>query len=128
MRAISEHEEPDEDDGDIHILNAGQPYPIIINQQGAQQVTVNGPLLGLTLIEDTEYLPYTFRLLPGERLLIFSDGFNDAAEPIAQELLETINDSLNLPLSAAADLILQQRLRVGDMDDDLTFILLEKEK
>lgn len=117
-----------EDDGDIHILNAGQPYPIIINQQGAQQVTVNGPLLGLTLIEDTEYLPYTFRLLPGERLLIFSDGFNDAAEPIAQELLETINDSLNLPLSAAADLILQQRLRVGDMDDDLTFILLEKEK
>lgn len=114
-----------DEDGKMSFVNAGQPFPVLITQQGCRNLVVNGPLLGLALL-DGDYSSYTFKLSAGERVLIYSDGFNDAAEPLASELVTAIQESMQLPLSAAADVVLQQRMRLSDASDDLTFVLLEK--
>lgn len=109
--------------GDLQWVNAGQPYPILISPTQVAQMAVDGPLLGLGI---EGYTPLQQRIEPGERVLIYSDGFVDAALPLPPQIIQTIEQSRNLPLAAAAEKILAARLQSAELDDDLTLILLEK--
>jgi len=66
--------------GEVVYINAGHNPPVII-QQG--QVRCNlpptGPLLGA--IEEVAYQPCTLQMAPGDLLLIYSDGLEDAVNP-----------------------------------------------
>lgn len=111
-------------EGEIEWVNAGQPYPLLIDEQGAREIYVDGSLPGLGI---SGYQSYRHPLEAGERLLIYSDGFNDAAVKIPDNLLSAIEDSRKMPLSSAADWILKARLDLSKLDDDLTIILIEKQ-
>lgn len=109
-------------DGKVCIANAGHPFPILITINDVKQISVDGPLPGLGL---ANYEEYCLTLDDKERLLIFSDGFLDAGEPISTELTQTLKHSMTLPISAAGDYLLQWRLNDGIVADDLTLMLLE---
>jgi hypothetical protein len=109
-------------DGKVCIANAGHPFPILITNNDVKQISVDGPLPGLGL---ANYEEHCLTLDDKERLLIFSDGFLDAGEPISTELTQTLKHSMTLPISAAGDYLLQWRLNEGIVADDLTLMLLE---
>jgi sigma-B regulation protein RsbU (phosphoserine phosphatase) len=62
---------------ELQIARAGHPLPMWLHADGAMQMLEpDGPLLGVFPDEQFELLQ--FRLSPGDRLLIYSDGFEQA--------------------------------------------------
>jgi serine phosphatase RsbU (regulator of sigma subunit) len=60
----------------LTFARAGHPYPILIRPGSRpQQLEVRGSLLGV--FENADYLQQTIQLVPGDKLLLYSDG----AEP-----------------------------------------------
>jgi len=56
---------------------AGHPHPMILRQTGkVEHIAPEGPLLGV--FEDEPFEMQTTQLEPGDRLLLFSDGFETA--------------------------------------------------
>lgn len=110
-------------DGLLEWVNAGQPYPLMLKQNGVETIQTGGALPGIGV---NSYQTVKCRLSSGERVLIYSDGFKDAAEPLSGFMLKTIEESYEMPLSAAADYLLNMHLQQGRAVDDTTLILIEK--
>lgn len=109
--------------GSLQWVNAGQPCPIKITKDSIEAIPVEGALPGLGM---DEYDSYTCTIESGQRVLIYSDGFLDAADIRPNWLENVITKSSTMPISAAADFILMEKLANSKIDDDLTFILIEK--
>jgi serine phosphatase RsbU (regulator of sigma subunit) len=73
------------DSGDVTIVNAGHTRPILRREDG-QIVDVANEQVGLPLgvIEARPYQQCSIRLAPGETLLIFTDGVNEAINQAKQ--------------------------------------------
>ncbi|NQZ30227.1 MAG: SpoIIE family protein phosphatase [Oceanospirillaceae bacterium] len=107
----------------IAIANAGHPTPFIISEQHVKKTVEGGALLGISALEYQETLVV---LAASERLLVFSDGYLDAAQDPSAALLKVLKQSALLPIQQAADLLYQEVLDRPTLSDDCTFILLEK--
>jgi len=122
------------DNAMVTIANAGHPQPILCrakNQQGIQkieQVCIDGPLLGLEL---DEYTQIKLKLSSGDRLLLFSDGYLDASQPLTPRFEQQIIMSSEMPLEHAADFLMQcspaghPEENVQGIEDDATLIVLQ---
>lgn len=110
-------------EGEVAIINAGHPNPILFSKTEVKPIKAKSPLLGMGI---ESYQQACFSLQLGERVLFYSDGFNDAAVELPKELLSAIEQSRHLPLAAAADHLFQKRLNLSAPEDDLTLILLER--
>jgi len=109
--------------GNIEWVNAGQPLPLHLTEKQIIPIEAHGALPGLGL---DNYSIVSTVLVKGDRVLIYSDGFNDSGLALPDELIVAIQESQILPISAAADHLLMQRLKMGKSEDDLTLILIEK--
>lgn len=110
--------------GELNWVNAGQPFPLEITENSIKSIRVQGALPGLGV---ESYTTLKTHLKSGQRVLIYSDGFQDAAEPLDHSLQVALEQTRSMPLSAAADFLLSARLKMGRADDDLTLILIEKD-
>jgi len=122
------------DNAMVTIANAGHPQPILCrakNQQGMQrveQVSIDGPLLGLEL---DDYTQIKLQLCAGDRLLLFSDGYLDASQPLSASFEQQIIMSSEMPLEHAADYLIQcnpaghTEENVKGIEDDATLIVLQ---
>jgi len=74
--------------GEVTFVNAGHCPPVIIRQNNSveQMVTDPEPILGI--VPDFEWTTHQFKLDPGDRFLLYSDGF-DEAQTISGEMLGT---------------------------------------
>jgi len=108
----------------ITIANAGHPAPFIISEQSVSKVECAQALLGISSLEYDETL---IVLEQGQRLMLFSDGFLDAAQAPTEELLTQLSASAALPIQQAADYLYQTVLDRPYLSDDCTFILLQRE-
>ena len=90
-----------------------------------------GSLLGV--FPDEQYLPASYQLAPGDRLLVYSDGLEDAifapvvrdgSRPHCREFLEAVKLDLNDML---ADLAKQLGTLIppGRLSDDVTAVALQ---
>ncbi len=69
--------------GSIEYVNAGHNPPYILSQNGIRKVEMTGgPILGC--MEGISYGSKTIRLLPGEQLVLFTDGITEAFNPVNQ--------------------------------------------
>ena len=67
----------DTETGDVRVASAGHPAPTVLRAGGdTETVAAGGGLLGV--FDDESYEETTIRLLPGDRLAIHSDGFEQA--------------------------------------------------
>ncbi|MCK4873557.1 MAG: serine/threonine-protein phosphatase [Phycisphaerales bacterium] len=64
---------------EVSMASAGHPPPLLIDDAGLCEVKTGGSLLGVFPAET--YADTTFTLEPGQRLLLFSDGFELAFPP-----------------------------------------------
>ena len=64
-------------DGSVSLANAGHPRPLVADRRGVRPVEGAGLPLGLFC--EAEYEQRELRLAPGDTLLLYSDGWTEAA-------------------------------------------------
>lgn len=74
--------------GAAEIAQCGHPCPAIMDAAGTVHFHGNGGL-PIGLITDATYESFTVTLAPGDRLLLYSDGFTECPDPRGDELEET---------------------------------------
>ena len=68
-------------------VNAGHNPPIVVSQNGTcRKLEIGGSVLGL--FADGSYEQASIELLPGDRLIMFTDGITEAADPGGEEFGE----------------------------------------
>ena len=118
--------------GEVHLAQAGHPHPLLLRRDGATELLGDGGM-PIGLIEEAEFGAVSFRLDPGDRLLLHSDGFTETAAP-SGEVLEHAGLSrmvAALDQSASPDILDALVWALADFagdrecDDDLSAVLLD---
>ncbi|MEQ1559359.1 MAG: SpoIIE family protein phosphatase [Methyloglobulus sp.] len=116
----------------IELSQAGHPNPIYISQsQPAQFIGTGGFPIGL--IEDAEYDTIVMNYLPGDRLVLYSDGITECenmnGEMFGQErLLDYLEDNRARPIKEVSKAFNEQmRIWRGcdSYEDDISMLILE---
>lgn len=95
--------------GTLRYTNAGHLPPILVSLSGqAQQLGSNGALLGV--FPQWKFEEATLELMPGDRLVLFTDGITEAMTPDGEEFGEERLVSLTRDLAEQSPLMLQTRL------------------
>lgn len=66
--------------GEVRMTQAGHPNPLIQRADGSTHFVGEGGL-PIGLIPGAEFTSFTVKLAPGDRLLVFSDGFTECPVP-----------------------------------------------
>ena len=77
--------EIDLDSGDVLLVQAGHPHPVLMRQDGRIEVLGDGGL-PIGLIPGATYQAVTATLHPGDRLFLMSDGVTECPSPEGHEL------------------------------------------
>ncbi len=118
--------------GQARMVQAGHPHPVVQHRDGTISFLGNGGL-PIGLIEDAEYEVFETCLLPGERLLLISDGITECARPDGQQLghtglgriLKRLKDLQGNALLEALMWELARWAEGEDFDDDVSCALFE---
>lgn len=120
--------------GRARFVQAGHPPPLILRAGGEAQFIGDGGL-PIGLIENASYDEHTLKLFPGDRVLLYSDGFTEAVLPDGSlldddgllEIVRSVPDGLRG--SAFLDALYKGlKARTGDqsdLDDDISAAFLE---
>jgi serine phosphatase RsbU (regulator of sigma subunit)/CHASE3 domain sensor protein len=128
----------DLESGDARWINMGHHSPFILRAPGAPDSVSPGYYLegprnrALGWFEDPGLVETVVQLAPGDRLVIFTDGFLEAKSPAAEvfgehrlaEALIKLSplDSETLEHELVAEV---ERFAAGKLDDDLTMLIVE---
>jgi sigma-B regulation protein RsbU (phosphoserine phosphatase) len=119
--------------GRMRMVQAGHPPPLLLRADGSMRFIGEGGL-PIGLFPDVEYETVEFTMKPGDRLLIYSDGFTEAVTKSGEMLGE---DGLIRLFRASADIAEGEELlqdlfwRLGselsavELGDDVSAALLE---
>ena len=114
----------------IQLCNGGNPFPILLRGGRASLLELSGLPLGI--IPDMDYSEMQLELMPGDVLVLYSDGFAEARRPDDQMYsMDRMRDLVgtfqpNLSAQSMAERIIQEvRGFVGDspQSDDMTIIV-----
>ena len=118
--------------GEVCLVQAGHPHPAIIHRDGSVDfVGAGGPPIGL--LPDVGFDAFKITLQPGERLMIYSDGFTESEDADGRMLEE---DGLTAMIRSNAHLTgpefleamsqdLTARLPDGKLLDDVSALVLD---
>lgn len=114
-------------------VNAGHPRPFITDRSKSEPLHLGEPnmLLGVEEFSPTEAC-HTF--LPGERLVMFTDGILDATNPAGERfgdarLQQTVNDHLSAQPEGCAEEVFQaveQFRQDAQQTDDETIVVIDR--
>ena len=118
--------------GTLDLVQAGHPHPMIIRSDGQVQKLGQGGL-PVGLVPEAEYDPIRVRVAPGDRLVLFSDGFTECPLPSGEDFGEEgLIDSLmksaqlsGLDLLEAMVWDLTQAANTDSFPDDVSGIVLD---
>lgn len=120
--------------GRVRMTQAGHPHPAVQRPDGTVAFLGDGGM-PVGLVPGMDYTTFTFTLAPGDRLLMYSDGFTECpAGPHASEMLDeaglarlmTENRDLSGPnLLEALVWDLTDYHGSDDLPDDVSAVLLE---
>jgi sigma-B regulation protein RsbU (phosphoserine phosphatase) len=112
----------------------GHPNPVLIRPDGAvEDLTVDGSLLGI--FPEEHFESRTIQLTPGDRVLLFTDGFEVAF--MSEEKIDTSKwrDELQKRSTLPSEQILQEFCEHMDREtgsltrkDDLTMVIIEVDR
>ncbi len=114
-------------EGTITFSRAGHPYPLYVPASGPLQLwQQEGLLLG---IAETEFRERSCTLQPGDKVLLYSDGIDQASSnglaPGVNQLLEHANRHRALPVREFIQAVARDLFDGKAQPDDLTLLALE---
>lgn len=113
--------------GKMTYANAGHNPPLLMTEEGVQWIKKrSGPVLGI--MPETPYKDREIMIPPGSRLLLYTDGLNEA-ENSNQELFDNERLEAAFAKQGSIDDVLQDvRTFVGDAEqsDDMTYLWLQR--
>ncbi len=68
--------------GEITFANAGQNFPFLIHRDSLEALVVRGDQLGGR--EDPVFTTHTKAIVPGDKILLYTDGIVEAGEPVSE--------------------------------------------
>ncbi|MEO5616472.1 MAG: PP2C family protein-serine/threonine phosphatase [Candidatus Eisenbacteria bacterium] len=116
----------------LSFCNAGHNYPIVFRDEGAREFLVRGGVV-VGILEDAQFEEETVTLRPGDRLVFYTDGVSEAANPAGElygeDRLYDLITSMPRELSAreVTDRIVDsvnQYLAGAEAGDDITLMVL----
>jgi serine phosphatase RsbU (regulator of sigma subunit) len=111
-------------DRTLAFARAGHPYPLLVPAQGPPRfLEVHGTLLG---VFETEFVKRTESLLPGDKVLFYTDGL-ETAEVTAESLLTHVPSYRNKPIDELVTALADDLVGEAGLADDLTLLGLEVE-
>lgn len=123
--------------GEVRWLNMGHPAPFLLRGPGEENpgYYVEGPRnRPLGWDESPGLNQSSVTLTPGDRLILFTDGFIEAkgsdGEVFGENRLEaSLLELASLPSDSLADQVVEdvERFAAGKLDDDLTMLVIEFE-
>jgi sigma-B regulation protein RsbU (phosphoserine phosphatase) len=113
--------------GMLHFSRAGHPHPLYLPADGPPRLwPLNGSLLG---VFETQFSLHTQRLRPGDKLVLYTDGMDDAAfgaEPVGlSSLLAAAARFRALPVDELVERFAQDLFTQTRQGDDLTIVGVE---
>ena len=125
--------------GETHWLNMGHPAPFVLRTGSNGDTTtrrgyfLEGPRnRALGWFDDPGYAEAVVHLKPGDRLVLFTDGFLEAKAPDGEvfgehRFGETLAGLGLLEPEAIGDAVVREveRFAAGKLDDDLTMLVIE---
>ena len=120
--------------GQARFVQAGHPPPLLLRKSGKAEFIGEGGL-PIGLIEDAAFNDHVVQLAPGDRILLYTDGFTEAVLPDGSLLEEDGLLSLvaSVPnecfgpdfLDALYNTLKRDIVASADVDDDISAALLE---
>ena len=120
--------------GDLKYVNAGHNFPMILREnQTIEQLHSNGLILGFS--PDAVFPTATTRIVPTERLMLYTDGISEAFNPEGEEYGEKrIATFLLKHRDHSADTLLQELLNdvlqhcgSARIKDDMTLMVVSRD-
>lgn len=115
--------------GEFTMSRAGHPSPVHVTADGERHaLKLSGPLLGV--MDDATFQADTFCIAPGERLILYSDGLEDAlCGKGGLDHGPMLDFFASREALSRQDLLmgLSQRLDELECEDDVTLLLVEHE-
>jgi sigma-B regulation protein RsbU (phosphoserine phosphatase) len=121
--------------GELTLTQAGHPSPVLI-KRGKELIVLGdgGPPIGLW--PDTEYDTIQTSFCPGDRLMLYSDGVTECANPRGElfgdeRLLNYLRGTRTEPLPqmlAGLELEMEQWRGLAEFEDDVSLLALEFEE
>ncbi len=114
-------------EGVLRFARAGHPYPLLVPQDGPLQWwQQEGLLLGVV---DAVFPTQVYRLRPGDKVLLYSDGVDTAifegAPPGAESLKACVERHRDLPAQEFVSRLSRDLFGGAEQADDLTLLALE---
>ena len=114
-------------DGVLRFARAGHPYPLLVPREGPLQLwQQEGLLLGVV---DAVFPTHVYRLQPGDKVLLYSDGVDTAVfergEPGAASLTACAQRHRDLPAAEFLPRLARDLFGGEAQPDDLTLLTLE---
>ena len=114
-------------DGTLRFSRAGHPYPLHVPRHGELKLwRTDGLLLG---VFDAQFHDDTHRIVPGDKVLLYSDGIDAArfedCQPGADSLLACAARHRSLPVQEFVQHLASALFAGGKPPDDLTLLGLE---
>jgi len=118
-------------DGQILFVSAGHPSPLILRSGEVRELVSEGSF-PVGLIPEARFTAKTASLLPGDTLILFSDGVTEAMDPEEQlfgvsRLQEVLSGQHDMPLEDLQKKVLKSVetfTRGASQADDITVLLL----
>jgi sigma-B regulation protein RsbU (phosphoserine phosphatase) len=115
--------------GEVQFVNAGHNPPLLRHRDGSAEYLreMHGPFIGP--VQGATYTTGTFTIVPGDRLVVYSDGVTEAMAPDEALFGEDQLMSLDLPAAAddaTADIVSKvMSWEEGTRSDDVTVLVLD---
>jgi anti-sigma regulatory factor (Ser/Thr protein kinase) len=119
--------------GEATIALAGHPLPIVLHADGEIEHLKPGGL-PVGMFPDASYDSQRFRLDPGDRLILYSDGVTECQNPhgelFGDEQMKAVTAAATGSSSTTLTAVLEERLREwrgqSDFEDDISVLVLER--
>lgn len=118
--------------GQLELVQAGHPHPMLIRGDGRVQKLGQGGL-PIGLIPEAGFDSFTVQIAPGDRLVLFSDGVTECPLPSGKDfgedgLTESLRSSAHLSGSDLLEAMIWDLTRAANTDsfpDDVSGIVLD---
>ncbi|MBD3674479.1 MAG: SpoIIE family protein phosphatase [Planctomycetaceae bacterium] len=113
---------------ELSCTNAGHPPPLLLRNGRVSVIKSHGMLLGI--LKATRYHHSTFKLLPGDQLIVYSDGVSESIslsryQSVQQLVVRAFTQERYRYREALADLIWETALFADEREDDRSLLILE---